>query len=216
MTDDVQKLLAYLYSESERGGWCMDGLLGWRFEEELQAVGGYNADDAIWALKHNRALMVKRVRRAGRRYPNRVYRISPVGAKMLSAECDLRPIMRRARKSPDAGTAEFVTAEEWSVLEALIRRSDTRLGPLRFGEGGWMTGWDLRISAGCTMSLLRLAPLADGGWIEKRATGEDGGADQSAYRATPRALRLTAWTAPVPGHGPIWVALARGEDDRDA
>ncbi|HEX2093104.1 MAG TPA: hypothetical protein VHG28_11905, partial [Longimicrobiaceae bacterium] len=140
-------ILDYLRTEAQGGyGWRRRGVRGWRLYEEVEEALDTKIPEMLPALWRAGLVDRTRVEDPSRSAPVYLYRISAAGNARLTGEEgeDLPTLMSPVPEEddPEEGTT-FVPVVEWETLSLLRRQAREQLGPVRWGQHGWMTAREI-------------------------------------------------------------------------
>ena len=181
-------VLRLLLREAEKGrGWFRRCRRGWRFAEEITAMGQH-AGRLPWLAERG---LLDRLdeREEGRRTPHWLYRVTNLGAAVVAlrtgSEFGTVPRPARKRSRRDAGRF-FAPAAPLGALGALV---SLRGDETERAKAGWATTAELRSIVGTLVDPGDLAWLVERGYAERREVGR-GKQIRAAHRATERGTRL--------------------------
>ena len=177
-------VLRLLLREAEKGrGWYRRCRRGWRFAEEITAMGQH-AGRLPWLAERG---LLDRLdeREEGRRTPHWLYRVTNLGASVVAFRTgsEFRGIRRPARKRSRRDAGFFAPAGPIAALGGLVeaaRRGDA---------GGWAVTAELRSILRTMVDPADLAWLVERGYAERREVG-NGKQVRASHRATERGTRL--------------------------
>jgi hypothetical protein len=136
---------------------------GWRFAEEVACELQRQVEDDLRGLAEDRLLDRVSLYRDCRRRGHKLYRITEAGARALAERRGGEPatVTPPGPESDSERAALHLTAHAWLVLDSLVRRRLSGLGPGWKGEPGWMTGAEVHAAGGF------VATDVDIGWQEQ-------------------------------------------------
>ncbi len=199
-------------------GWGHSQVQGWRFAEEVAEELGRQVREDLRTLAEDRLVDCVGFDPAPRRWRHKLYRINQNGAALLARRRGkaIVSVPRAGTPTPSGQGALYLTHHAWLVLDALVRRWLSGLGPGWLGERGWMTASEIRAASGIAVNYVEIAWLERRGFVE-RARAQPPGWRRTVpvYRATVagRALRVVR-TAPLPSAGVVFVLAEEAGEER--
>lgn len=191
-----------------RRGWLRRGVRGWRLAPEVETLVNRRISGVLPGLWTRGYVDRIEVVDPGRQTPVHLYRIAREGVGYLASEGggpSGREIVEPTSEHDEFGaTSIYIPRRPWLALDLLRRHAAHRLGPIRWGENGWMTTAEMRPRLSCVLGE-DMPWLLSRGLVERRV--DEGAATRQPrpvwfYRASAQGLEMELVDAAAVGSGP--------------